>query len=57
MLPGRPARLIILKRHKERDALSDAALTRLNQADTVFTAKITRKADAELPPSVWHSRT
>ena len=49
-LPGRPSRLIILKRHKEQDALSDAALTRLNQAATVFTAKLTRMAAAGLSP-------
>jgi uncharacterized protein (TIGR03067 family) len=49
-LTGRPSRLIVLKRHKAGHALSDAALARLNQADTVFTAKITRKAAAGLPP-------
>src|SRR5262249_23626909 len=50
-LSGRPSRLIVLKRHKEAGVLSDAALARLNQADTVFAARVTRKAEAALPPN------
>jgi uncharacterized protein (TIGR03067 family) len=48
-VPRHASRLVVLKRQKDVDPIDAALLSRINQAEAVFTAKVTRKGAPPRP--------